>query len=275
MKEEQHNKKIKNEKSNTKENKTLAPLNETKKSFAVKRFFNKRHFTRKPTHRQEQKLAQDFTAMLAQSFKIMIPWLILPTVIFLIGAYYIFQVVAFSFYTPLWFKITFGIANFGFFLIVGLVYGTFMGLVGSLKIFSQNFGLLLRQSMNSLKNSIESKINNISLNMFSKKELSNLINQTFADFGCNIKKYVQKTALGFAAIAIISSVLFFARHFIIRSIGVIKNKADAFALISARTSLFVALVLNLTLFTKIVLWLGIFLGIGILLLQALVVLYLR
>ena len=271
---EEHNKKIKTEKLNTKE-KALTPVNETKKSFAVKRFFNKRHFTRKPGHRQEQKLAQDFTAMLAQSFKIMIPWLILPTTIFLIGAYYVFQAVAFSSYTPLWFKITFGIVNFGFFLIVGLLYGTFMGLVGSLKVFSQNFGLLLRQSMNSLKNSIESKINNISLNMFSKKELSNLINQTFADFSYNIKKYAQKTALGFAAIAIISSVLFFARHFIIRSIGVIKNKADAFALISARTSLFVALVLNLTLFTKIVLWLGIFLGIGILLLQALVVLYLR
>lgn len=267
MKEEQKDtKKIK-----TEENKTLAPVQKEKKTSAVKRFFRKRHYHKK-THPQEEKVAKDFTNMLSKSIKVMMPWLIIPTIIFLIGAYFVFDVIISSYYNPLWFKITFGIINFGFFLILGLVYGLFMGLVASLKVFSQHFGLLIRQAMNSLKGSIENKINSLSFEMFSKKELSNLVSQAFADFNYKIKKYAQKTALGFVAIGILSSVLFFARHFIVRSIGVIKNKADAFALISARTSLLVAVVLNLTLFTKIILWLGVFLGIGILLLQTLFVL---
>jgi ABC-type multidrug transport system fused ATPase/permease subunit len=273
MQEEKQNNKIKKDKTNSQENRALAPVKE-KKSFTVKKFFRRRH-PHKQNYNNEQKMAQDFTKMLSKSIKIMIPWLIIPTIIFLIGAYFVFETVVFSYYTPLWFKIVFGIITFGFFLLAGILYGLFMGFVASLKVFSQNFGLLIRQAMNSLKNSIESKINSLSFDMFSKKELSNLISQTFSDFNYKIRKYAQKTALGFVAIGIISSILFFARHFIVRSLGVIKNKADAFALISARTSLIVAVILNLTLFTKIVLWLGTFLGVGILLLQALFVLYFR
>ena len=268
-KEEQKNntKKIK-----TEENKALATTQEQKKSIAVKRFFRKRHYYKK-AHPQEEKVAKDFTNMLSKSVKIMLPWLIIPTTLFLIGAYFVFKKVVFCTYTPLWFKIVFGIINFGLFLALGFIYGLFMGLVSSLKVFSEHFGMLIRQAMNSLKGAIENKINSLSFEMFSKKELSNIIHQTFTDFNYKIKKYAQKTALGFVAIGIISSILFFAKHFIVRSIGIIKNKADAFALISARTSLLVAIVLNLTLFTKIVLWLGVFLGIFILLLQALFVLY--
>ena len=269
MKEEQKNnaKKIKSE-----DNKALAPIQKEKKTSSVKRFFHRRHYYKK-SHPQEEKVAKDFTNMLSKSVKIMLPWLIIPTVIFLVGAYFVFDVIISSYNNPLWFKIVFGIINFGFFLVLGLVYGLFMGFVASLKEFAQHFGLLIRQAMNSLKGAIENRINSLSFEMFSKKELSGLISQVFSDFNYKIKKYAQKTALGFIAIGIISSVLFFARHFIVRSIGVIKNKADAFALISARTSLLVAIVLNLTLFTRIVLWLGVFLGIGILLLQALFVLY--
>ncbi len=268
MKEENN----KTKKVKTEEKKALAPVQEQKKSSAVKRFFRKKHFYKK-TQTKEEKVAKDFTNILSKSAKIMIPWMIIPTILFLIGAYGVFDAVVFCAPTPLWFKIVFGIINFGFFLVLGLFYGLFMGMVASLKVFSQHFGMLLRQAVNSLKGSIENRINSLSFEMFSKKELSNIIRQTFADFNYKIKKYAQKTALGFVAIGIISSVLFFARHFIVRSVGIIKNKADAFALISARTSLLVAIVLNLTLFTKIVLWLGIFLGIGILLLQALFVLY--
>lgn len=272
MQEEKQQKNIKNK---TIQDKEIMPVKETKKTFTVKRFFHKKYHHKGQGRSQEQKLAQDMTKMLSASIKIMIPWLIIPTIIFVIGAYFIFEVVALSYYTPLWFKIIFGIINFTLFILIGLIYGLFMGFIGSLKVFSQNFGLLIRQSMNSLKNSLEDRINNISFSRFSKKELSNLIKQTFTDFNDNIKKYAQKTALGFMAIGIISSVLFFARHFIIKSLGIIKNKADAFALISARTSLIIAIVLNLTLFTKIILWIGTFLGIGIVLLQTLLVLYLR
>lgn len=272
MQEEKQNKKIKT--NNHNQNTALAPIKEKKKSFAVKRFFHKKH-NHKQNHYQEQKIARDFTQMLSKSVKIMIPWLLIPTTIFLIGAYFIFKGVISSYYNPLWFKIIFGIIVFGFFLIIGIIYGLFMGLIGSLKVFSQHFGTLLRQAMNSLKNSIEGKINSLSFEIFSKKELSALISNTFKDFSANIRKHAQKTTLGFVAIGILSSILFFARHFIVRSIGLIKNKADAFALISARTSLFIAIILNLTLFTKIVLWLGTLLGIFIVVLQLLVVLYLR
>ena len=268
---QEEKKKIKTHK--TEEKTALTPAQEKKKIYAVKNFFRRKHYHKRSETKEEQ-VAKNLTNMLSKSIKIMLPWLIIPTIIFLIGAYFIFDTIISSYYTPLWFKIVFGIINFTFFLILGSIYGFFMGLIASLKVFSQNFGLLIRQAMNSLKGTIENKINSLSFEMFSKKELSNLISQTFADFNYKIKKYAQKTALGFAAIGIISAVLFFARHFIVRSIGVIKNKADAFALISARTSLLVAVVLNLTLFTKIVLWLGVFLGIGILLLQALFVLYL-
>ncbi|MBQ4493116.1 MAG: hypothetical protein II972_00720 [Elusimicrobiaceae bacterium] len=267
MQEEKKNNKIKQIKKA--ENTPLVPVQEQKKVPAVKRFFRRKHY-----HKQtnEQKVAQDFTKMLSKSIKVMLPWLIVPTILFLIGGYFVFDALISSYYTPLWFKIVFGIINFGFFLFLGIIYGLFMGLVASLKVFSQNFSLLIRQALNSLKGSIENKINSLSFEMFSKKELSNLVGQAFNDFNYKIRKYAQKTALGFVAIGIITSVLFFARHFIIRSFGAIKNKTEAFALISARTSLFVAIVLNLTLFTKIVLWLGVFLGIGILLLQTLFVL---
>lgn len=272
MKEEKTSYK-KNRKIKEEENTAPVPVKEKKKSFAIKRFFHKRHFHK--NHPQEQKLAQDFTKMLSKSIKIMIPWLIIPTTIFLVGAYFIFDGVLSRYYTPLWYKIVFGIITFGFFLFLGLLYGFAMGLIGSLKLFSQHFGLIFRQATNSLKSSIEGRINNLSFDMFSKKEISRVITQSFNDFSANIKKYAQKTALGFVAIGILTSVLFFARHFIIRSLGVIKNKADVFALISARTSLFIALVLNLTFFTKIILWLGVFLGLFIVLLQTLLVLYLR
>ena len=268
--EKQNTKNIKKE-----ENKAITPAKEPQKSLSVKKFFRRKYHHRRQNHNQEQKLAHDFTKMLSASVKIMIPWLLIPSIIFSVGAYFIFDVVVFSYYTPLWFKIIFGIINFGFFLILGLIYGLGMGLIASLKVFSQNFGLIIRQSINSLKNSLENRINNVSFSMFSKKELSNIITQTFNDFSYNIRKYAQKTALGVVAIGILSSVLFFARHFIVRSIGIIKSKADAFALISARTSLIVAVVLNLTLFTKIALWLGTFLGLGIVLLQTVLVLYLK
>ena len=265
MQDEKQNKKI--NKIKQEDNKMLPAVKENKKTSSVKRFFHRRHFHK--NQQKEQKFAQDFTNMLSKSVKIMLPYIIIPTILFLIGAYFIFTVIAYNYQTPLWFKIVFGIINFGFFLILGLTYGFLMGMTASLKVFSQNFGLLIRQAMNSLKNSIENKINNLSFEMFSKKELSKLISETFADYSYKIRKYAQKTALGVIAIGIISTVLFFARHFILRSLGMIKNKADAFAIISARTSLFVAVILNLTLFTQILLWIGLFIGIGILMTQTL------
>lgn len=265
MQEEKQNKKT--NKTNRKEQ-TLPAVKETKKSLSVKRFFHRRHHHKQNYHK-EQKFAQDFTNMLSKSIKIMLPYLIIPTILFLIGAYFIFTVIAFNYHTPLWFKIIFGIINFGLFLALGLIYGFLMGMTASLKVFSQNFGLMIRQAMTSLKTSIENRINSLSFEMFSKKELSKLISQAFEDYNQKIKRYAQKTALGVMAIGIISTILFFARHFIVRSLGIIKNKADAFAIISARTSLFVAVILNLTLFTKIILWVGVFIGIGILMTQAL------
>lgn len=266
MQEEKQNKKTNNIKKE--ENKNLPAVNGNKKSLSVKRFFHRRHF-HKSNYHKEQKFAQDFTNMLSKSVKIMLPYLIIPTILFLVGAYFIFTVIAYNYYTPLWFKIIFGIINFSFFLGLGLLYGFIMGMTASLKVFSQNFGLMIKQAMSSLKTSIENRINNLSFEMFSKKELSKAISQAFDDYSYKIRKYAQKTALGIFAIGIISTILFFARHFIVRSLGVIKNKADAFAIISARTSLLVAVILNLTLFTKVILWIGIFVGISILITQAL------
>lgn len=264
MQEEKQNRRTNNTKKE--ENKNLPAVKENKKSLTVKRFFHRRNFHR---HSKEQKFAQDFTNILSKSVKIMLPYMIIPTILFLIGAYFIFTVVAYNYATPLWFKIIFGIIHFGFFIVLGLIYGFLMGMMASLKVFSQHFSLLIRQAVNSLKTSIENRINNLSFEMFSKKELSNLISQAFSDYSYKIRKYAQKTALGIAAIGIISTILFFARHFIVRSLGIIKNKADAFAIISARTTLLVAIILNLTFFTKILLWIGIFIGVGILMVQAL------
>ena len=265
MKEEQKNKKIKET------NKDLAPMKEKGRNSPSKFISHIKYYHKK---NKEKRVAKDFTNMLSKSIKVMLPWLIIPTILFLFGAYYIFKVVVFGYYTPLWFKIVFGIINFGFFLLVGLFYGLFMGLIASLKVFSQKFGLIMRQAMNSVKGAIENKINSLSFEMFSKKELSNLIGETFNDFNQKIKKYAKGTAFGFVAIGIMASLLFLAKNFLVRSLGAIKSKTEAFALISARTSLLVAIVLNATLFIKVFLWIGTFIGIGILLLQALFVLYL-
>ena len=146
MQEEKQNKKTNNIKKE--ENKNLPAVRENKKSLSVKHFFRKRHF-HKSNYHKEQKFAQDFTNMLSKSAKIMLPYLIIPTILFLIGAYFIFTVIAYNYYTPLWFKIIFGIIDFGFFLILGLVYGFVMGMTASLKVCSQNSGLLIKQAINS------------------------------------------------------------------------------------------------------------------------------
>ena len=137
MKEEKQNTPYKrNKKIKEEENAPLVPVvKEKKKTLAIKRFFHRRHNYK--NHHQEQKLAHDFTQLLAKSIKIMIPWVIIPTIIFLIGAYFIFNGVISCYYNPLWYKIIFGIIVFGFFLFVGLIYGFTMGMVGSLKLFSQ------------------------------------------------------------------------------------------------------------------------------------------
>ena len=86
MQEEKKNNKIKQIKKA--ENTPLVPVQEQKKVPAVKRFFRRKHY-----HKQtnEQKVAQDFTKMLSKSIKVMLPWLIVPTILFLIGGYFVFD----------------------------------------------------------------------------------------------------------------------------------------------------------------------------------------
>ena len=255
-------------------------LNSQTKLPAVKAKHKKKHF---PPHRFiatirkqsiGEKLTKNFTSLISKGIKNLIPWILGSTVLFTLSTYYLFRSCFIDHNYPLWYLIICAIILFSIFIFFGLFYGLMMGVLYTVKSFSQSFGGIIRDSINRIKNSIESKIDNAA-DTLSKNEAAKIVKQTFDNLSVNIRKYAAKTAAGVAAITVLSALIFVCRKFLIRSFSAIKNKADFFAVLSARTALVAAIILNLTLFTKLAIAAGYLIGICALAVQGFMVLLLK
>ena len=247
------------------------------KRHIVKRSGNwrRRRFNEKPQKQSlAEKLVSAFTSLISKGIKTLIPWTLLSALLFTAGAYYVFHTSFAGHGYPLWYLIIAGLILFGFYGLAGLLYGALMGLLYTVKAFSEAFSVIIRESINRIKNSIESKIDNIA-DTISRNEVSHAVKQTFDDLSRNIRKYAAKTAAGITALALLGGLIFICRKLLLNSFSKIKNKADFLAIMSAKAALVAAIILNLTFFAKLAIAAGYLIGILILASQALIILLLK
>lgn len=234
-----------------------------------------RHFNAKPQKQSlAEKLVKTFTSLISKGVKTIIPWTLLSFLLFTAGAYYVFSACFAGRDYPLWYLIISAFTLFVFYGLFGFVYGMLMGLLYTVKAFSETFGSLIRESINRIKNSIESKIDNVA-DTLSRNQAAQVVKQTFDDLAKNIRKYAAKTAAGLTALAVLGGFLFLCRKILIKSLSKIKNKADFFAVMSARATLVAAIILNLTFFAKLAIAAGLMLGALMLGSQAIITLLLK
>ncbi len=236
---------------------------------------NMRNNNFKP-HKQSlaEKLIRTFTSLISKGIKTILPWTLLSMVLFILGAYYTFYACFTNHGYPLWYMITAGLLLFGFYSILGLFFGMGMGILYTIKSFSEAFGQLIRETINRVKNSIESKIDNVA-DTLSKNEASKVVKQTFDELTKNIRKHATKTAAGVTALTLLGGVLFICKKTMLISFSTIKNKADFFAILSARAALAAAIILNLTFFTKLAIAAGYLIGLIMFGIQAFMVVLLK
>ncbi len=213
-----------------------------------------------------EKLVNTLSGLIGKSLKIIIPWAIISVLVFSYGAYAIFHTATLNSALPTWYIVLLAIVVFGGFGFFGLIYGIAMALLYTVKYFSESVGSLVRETINRIKNSIESKIDNFS-DSLSKKDVVTVIKNTFEDLSRNVRRYAANTAVGLIAIAALGSLLFFTKKTLIRSAAGIRNKADFFAVLSAKTALFAAVILNLSFFAKLAIWAGYLIGLLVILAQ--------
>lgn len=235
----------------------------------IKRFNQKNH-----KQSLAEKLVKTFTSLISKGIKTILPWTFLSFLFFTAGAYYVFSICFTGHDYPLCYLLITAFILFGFYGVFGLFYGMVMGLLYTVKSFSEAFGSLIRESINRIKNSIESKIDNVA-DTLSRNQAAQVVKQTFDDLSRNIRKYAAKTAAGITALAVLGGILFLCRKVLIKSLSKIKNKADFFTVMSARATLVAAVILNLTFFAKLAIAAGLMFGAIMLGSQALIVLLLK
>ncbi|MDR1124312.1 MAG: hypothetical protein LBL61_07035 [Elusimicrobiota bacterium] len=217
----------------------------------------------KPRHHYKQSLAQKLvsaiTSLISGAVRNFILWGLLSTAVFSAGAYFIFIFAnapkGLAPHYPLWYSIFLGFVIFGISALFGLLYGLTMAALQTLKTFSGDIGGLAKDAVNRVKNSIESRAENIGETL-THAHAAEIIKQIFADLTRNIRQYAAHTAAGAMAIALLTGAVFLAKNILTRSLEKIKNKADFFTLLSARAALILAVVLNLNLFAKAALCFG-------------------
>lgn len=260
-----------------KQQKSISPKNNLPaiKTGQKKHHFHAHKFIPKP-HKQSlaEKLTKTFTSLISKGIKTLIPWVLGSTIVFTLSTYYVFHCCFVDQNYPIWYVVICAVILFSVFIFFGFSYGLIMGLLYTVKSFSQSFGGIIRDSINRLKNSIESKIDKAA-DSLSKNEAAKIVKQTFDDLSANIRKYAARTTAGIAAITVLGALVFICRKFLIKSFSAMKNKADFFAILSARTALVAAIILNLTLFTKLAIAAGYLIGIAVLAAQGFMVVLLK
>lgn len=212
---------------------------------------------RKPS--PTQKMVSTISGLIGKSLKVIIPWIILSTLIFTAGAYFIFNAAVETRQMPVWYTVLLCLLIFGIYGLFGFIYGVTMALLYSVKIFSESFGAIIKETVNRVKSSIESKLDNISETL-SQNDIASVVKQTFAELSYNIRKYAAPTAAGFFAVAALAGALFVARKAFLTSIRKVKNRAEFFTLLSARVTLALAVILNLALFSRVAVAVGYLIG---------------
>lgn len=244
-----------------------------KNFFKRKRRGNNR-FQSAPKNPLAHKLVSNVNGLIGRSLKVIIPWIILSTAVFATGAYFVFNTAVAGRNFPMWYTVLLCIAIFGLYGMFGVIYGTVMALLYSVKLFSESFASIIKDTVQRIKNSIESRIDNISESL-SRHDVAKVIKQTFGELSSNVRRYAARGAAGVITVTTLITVLFLARKAFLKSVSKIKNKAEFFALFSARVTLVLAVILNLTLFTRIALFAGYLIGLIAILSQVLAVSLLR
>lgn len=242
-----------------------------------KRFFRRRPQSRngmqnrplnRPVHKPSptQKMVSNISGLIGKSLSVIIPWIVLSTLVFTAGAYFIFNAAVEARQLPFWYTLLLSLLIFGIYGLFGFVYGVVMAMLYSVKIFSESFGSVIKETINRVKSSIESKLDNISETL-SQNDIASVVKQTFAELSYNIRKYAAPTAAGFFAIAALAAGLFLARKAFLKSISKVKNRAEFFTLLSARVTLALAVILNLPLFSRMAVAVGYLVGLIVILSQ--------
>ena len=230
---------------------------------------------RKEPHHYKQtlgdKLVNTLTSLVGKAVRNLILTGILSTLLFSAGAYFIFACAIAAHSYPLWYIVFLGFVIFGISALFGLVYGLFMGLLLTVKSFSADMGHLVKDGANRVKNSIEAGVADIS----DPSRAADVIKHVFTDLNRNIRDYAARTAAGFLTMGLISGVLFLAKNILTRGVKRIRNKAEFFAALSARYSLILAVILNLKLFAKWAIWFGMLIGLIAIMLQILLVYWVK
>ncbi|MDR1683952.1 MAG: hypothetical protein LBR90_00620 [Elusimicrobiota bacterium] len=221
---------------------------------APSREHHRRHERRQPP---AHKLVNTLSTLVAASIKGFILWAVLSTAAFAAGAYFIFNAALTNADYPLWYNIILGVLLFGAYAFFGLIFGILMAFLHTIKAFAANVGGLVREAIGRVKNSMESKIDNIA-DTFSHSDVAQIVKQTFNDLSANIRQHAAKTMAGVITIAVLTGLIYAARKILLKSVGRIKNKAEFFALLSTRVTLLLAVILNLKDFAKAAIWLGYF-----------------
>ncbi len=216
-----------------------------------------------------EKLVDNISSLISHSIKNFVFCIFVSVSLFCVGGYFMFERGFLAWGYSLWFLILAGCFIFGASALFGLIYGVAMAALYTVKSFSQNIGALVRETVNRVKNSIESKIDNVE-GSISRSEVIGVIKQAFEELVQNIKRYARRTAAGVLAVGILGGAIYLARNFLIKSAVKIKNKAEFFTLLSARTALILAVILNLTFFAKLGIFIGYLLGIMLLMAQFLI-----
>lgn len=206
-----------------------------------------------------QKMVSSISGLIGKSLKVIIPWIILSTLVFSAGAYFIFNAAIEAHPMPFWYTALLCLFIFGVYGLFGLLFGITMAMLYSVKIFSESFGLVIKETVNRVKSSIESKLDNISETL-SQNDIASVVKQTFAELSYNVRKYAAPTAAGFFAVAALAGILFVARKAFLKSISNVKNRAEFFAVLSARVTLALAVILNLALFSRVAVAVGYLIG---------------
>lgn len=219
------------------------------------------------------KLINTFTSLIGRTIRNFILWTFLSTAFFLAGAYFVFFS-AVGRGLPLWYLVLLGIILFSVYTAFGFIYGAAMATLYTLKSFSGSVGELVREAVNRVKNTIEGRLDNIAENI-THGDAADIVKQVFADLSRNVRQYAARTFAGVIAISALTGVLFLAKSMVMRGLHRIKNKADFIALLSARASLAIAVILNLKLFAKSAITVGWLIGLLAVATQVIIILWAR
>jgi len=225
-------------------------------------------------HSAAHKVVNTLTKLITESLRLFILWGLFSTIIFCVGAYFVYTYAAASGDYPGWYKAILGIVVFGVYSLFGLSFGLLMAALYTAKAFAGSMGNIIMQSLGAVKTTVESKMDAVK-KASSHNDIMDIISSVFTDISQNIKQYATRTIAGIAAVMMVTGLLFAAKNMLAGSMSKFKTRAEYIAALSAKAALAAAVVLNLKLFAKLAIAALCLVGIIALLSQALIILWVK